>query len=203
MFQNRIDAGNKLVIPLEKFKNKKNVIILGLPRGGVVLGNIISQKLKLPLDVILVKKIGHPSNPEFAIGAVSMKSRIIDKDIGVDQNYIEKTTKDIRELLKKRYQLYYQGKLQLDLKNKIAIVVDDGIATGKTMIAALELIKQEKPAKIIIAVPVAPDDIIRKIEKYVDEVICLETHTPFYSIGLYYEDFTQVSDIEVIELLSK
>ncbi len=203
MFKNRIDAGNKLAISLEKFKNEKDVIILALPRGGVVLGSIVATKLNLPLDVVMVKKIGHPTNPEYAIGAVSMKGRIIDDEVKVDQSYIDQETKEIRGLLKKRYQLYYDDSQPINLKDKIVIVVDDGIATGKTLIAALELIREEKPKQIIVAVPVGPDDTIKEIENYTDKVICLESHSPFYSIGLYYEDFTQVSDLEVKELLTK
>jgi predicted phosphoribosyltransferase len=202
MFRDRIDAGQQLANDLKRYKRKKDTVVVALPRGGVVLGYTIANELHLPLDVILVKKIGHPSNPEFAIGAVSMTGMIIDGFTGIDQTYIDKTTQKIQELLKKRYKLYYGDKSPMELKNKTVIVVDDGIATGKTLIAALELIRKEKPEEIIVAVPVAPPDSIKEIENYSDKIICLETYSPFHSIGLYYQDFTQVKDQEVKLLLS-
>lgn len=202
MFLSRIDAGQQLAIALKQYKRKKDTVVVALPRGGVVLGYTIANELHLPLDVILVKKIGHPTNPEFAIGAVSLTGRIIDEYSSVDQKYIEKATNEIRELLNDRYKMYYQDKLPIELKNKTVIVVDDGVATGNTLIAALELIRNENPSQIIVAIPVGPPDTIKEIDNYCDKVYCLETYSPFYSIGMYYNDFTQVKDEEVKLLLS-
>lgn len=202
MFQDRTDAGQQLAFALKQYKRKKDTVVLALPRGGVVLGYAVANELHLPLDVILVKKIGHPTNTEFAIGAVSLTGRIIDEFAAVDQKYIDKVTKENRELLRERYKMYYQDKLPIELGNKTVIVVDDGVATGNTLIAALELIRNDYPKQIIAAVPVGPPDTIKELENYCDKVVCLETYSPFYSIGLYYKDFTQVKDDEVKLLLS-
>ncbi|MBI2280682.1 MAG: phosphoribosyltransferase [Bacteroidetes bacterium] len=202
MFNDRIDAGQQLAVALKHYKRKKEAVVVALPRGGVILGYAIANELHLPLEVLMVKKIGHPTNPEFAIGAVSLTGSIVDEFTSVDETYIEKEIKNIRELLKKRYKMYYGNKPPLELKNKTVIVVDDGVATGSTMIAALDLIKNEQPKHIVVAVPVGPPDTIKEIENFSDETICLETYSPFYSIGIYYKNFTQVTDNEVKLLLS-
>jgi predicted phosphoribosyltransferase len=203
VFYNRIDAGEHLATALKKYQNQKNAVVIALPRGGVVPGYIVARALQLPLEVAMVKKLGHPTNPEYAIGAVSLKGIVLNGSPGVSDEYIEQATANIQELLRKRYALYHGNKPPIKLKNKIAIVVDDGVATGKTIIASLELITQEEPEKIVAAVPVGPASTISLLRQYADEVICLETPHDFYAIGSYYKEFGQVSDQQVMELLKK
>ena len=202
MFYDRIDAGQKLAFALRQYKRKKNTVVIALPKGGVILGYAIANELHLPLDMVMVKKIGYPSNPNFIIGAVSMTGKTIDVFAKVDSRDIEKTTKIIQEQLKKNYQMYYGDTPPLNLKNKTVIVVDDGVETGRSMIVALELIIKKKPEQIIVAIPVGPTDTIKEIENYSDKVICLQSFSPFYSIGNYYKDYSPIKDKEIKLLLS-
>jgi len=210
IFQNRIDAGQKLAKALkEKLPESdlKKAIVLALPRGGVVVGGQLAQILKIPLDVIITRKIGAPGNPEFAIGAVGLKSNsIFNQEViasyGISRDYLVKEIKKEKLEIMRRYDLYRRGKPPLNLRNKVAIVTDDGIATGATMQAAILEIKLQKPAKIILAVPVAPPASIDALKAAVDEVVCLETSEPFFAIGNFYQNFQQTEDKEVIEILS-
>jgi len=210
IFQNRIDAGQKLAKALkEKLPESdlKKAIVLALPRGGVVVGGQLAQILKIPLDVIITRKIGAPGNPEFAIGAVGLKSNsIFNQEViasyGISRDYLEKEIKKEKLEIMRRYDLYRRGKPPLNLRNKVAIVTDDGIATGATMQAAILEIKLQKPAKIILAVPVAPPESIDTLKAAVDEVVCFETSEPFFAIGNFYQNFQQTEDKEVIEILS-
>lgn len=202
MFYDRIDAGQKLAIALKRFKRKKDTIVIALPKGGVVLGYAVANELQLPLDLVMVKKIGYSSNPNFTIGAVSMTGKIIDVFAKADSRDMEKIIKITQKLLKKYYQIYCGNNPPLDLKNKTVIVVDDGVETGKTMIVALELITKEKPEQIIVAVPVGPIESIKEIENYSDKVVCLQSLSKFYSIGHYYQDFSPINDEEIKLLLS-
>ena len=203
MFYDRVDAGEQMAERLSAYKNDEDAVVVALPRGGVVPGYVIANMLNLPLDVAMVKKLGHPSNKEYAIGAVSLTGRIMNGPTGVSQSYIEHETKIIQELLKKRYRLYRGNKPPMKLKNKKVILVDDGIASGRTLIAALELIKEENPSEVVVAAPVGPTDVIRKLKLLANKVICLEVHDDFYAVGLHYRDFSQVLDEEVQELLEK
>ncbi len=201
-FRNRVDAGWQLAGELSEYKGRENVVVLALPRGGVVPGAVIARELNVPLDVIMVKKIGHPGNSEYAIGAVSMKGRVLESDAGVGKDYIEKKTKEIRDLLNVRYRKYFGDKEPVAVKDKTVIVVDDGIATGRTIKAALQLLEDERPDKIIVAVPVGPTRTIRELEPFVDKIICLGIYSDLYAIGVYYDDFSQVSDEEVKDILT-
>ena len=203
MFRDRIDAGQRLADTLKKYKDNKNTVVIAIPRGGIIIGYIISKELNLPLDVVLTKKLGHPNNPEYAIGAISLKKIVVHDNRGVGQEYIDDKTNEIQNLLKKRYQMYYGEKQPLNIRKKTVILVDDGIATGRTLISSIELLQQEEPEEIIVAIPVGPKETIRELSGMADKVICLETHDPFYAIGLYYEDFSQVQDSEVQEILKK
>ena len=202
MFKNRIDAGRQLAEKLMKFKGE-NVVILAIPRGGLPLGEIIAKALKVPLDVSLTKKIGHPFNKEYAIGAVSLEGIILMDEIEVSKDYIEEETSRIRQKLKKRQDEYYKNRAPMNLEKKTVIVVDDGIATGNTILATADLIKKQKPNKIVVAVPVAPHSAIQKLKDSdnVDEVICLDTPNNFRAVGQFYENFEQVPDVEAIKLL--
>jgi putative phosphoribosyl transferase len=201
-FENRQDAAMQLLPHLEKYRNKEGVV-LAVPRGGVPMGYYISKELQLPLDLMMTKKIGHPVNSEYAIGAVSLEENYLEDRTGVPPDYIEKEIPRIRQQLKERYRYFMGEKKPVDLKNKIVIVVDDGIATGRTMIASIKMLRRKHPKKIVIAVPVSPVESAEKIKKLVDELICLHTPEEFYGVGMFYEDFSEVTDEEVISILKE
>ena len=205
MYKDRNEAGNLLASKLEKY-SKTDAIILAIPRGGIPLGFIIAQKLNLPLEVVLSKKIGHPLHEEYAIGAVTLKSRILsDAAADISPVYIEKETKRIRTILDKRYKDYYGDRKPLELKDKILIIVDDGIATGNTMLSIIKMLHDEKPKKIVVAIPVAPPDSIKNLQasSFIDEVICPLVPDYFRAVGQFYQNFDQVDDKEVNKLLKK
>ncbi len=205
IYKDRIEAGFLLVNELEKYRGK-DAVILAIPRGGVPLGFIISQKLNLPLEVVLSKKIGHPLHKEYAIGAVTLKSSILsDAASDISPEYIEEETKKIRSLLNQRYKAYYGDRIPLQLKNKILIIVDDGIATGNTILSIIKMLHDENPDKIVVAIPVAPPDALKKLKNssYVDEVICPLVPEFFRAVGQFYENFNQVDDTEVDQLLKR
>lgn len=206
MYTNREEAGKLLANKLTNYKDNKEVVIVAIPRGGVPVGYEISNKLNVPLEIVLSKKIGHPFNKEYAIGAVTIENSILsDAADEVSPVYIYDETEQMRALLKQRHQLYYGDKKPLPLKDKIVILVDDGIATGNTIISCIQLIQLQKPSKMIVALPVAPNDSLRKIREMtqVNEVICLSAPVNFQSVGQFYEEFDQVNDNEVIALLKK
>lgn len=200
MFKNRYDAALKLIPFLEKYKNERGVVF-AIPRGGVPIGYYISKHYNLPLELLLTKKIGHPENEEFAIGAVSLEDYIIDERHNIPESYIENEIKRIRESLKERYKKFMGDRKPVDMEDKIVIIVDDGIATGNTLLAAIRMMRQKHPKKIVVAVPVAPREAAEKIKKHVDDFICLHIADDFYGVGQFYLDFSEVSDEEVIQLL--
>ncbi|MDX5346212.1 MAG: phosphoribosyltransferase, partial [Hymenobacteraceae bacterium] len=172
MIKDRQDAAERLAIQLQHHKGE-NGVVLTIPRGGVPIGVYIAKQLNMPVEVILSKKIGHPTNPEFAIGSVSMDSVDVNEKIPVSKEYLEETVENIREELKRRYKVFMGDKKPADLEGKTVIIVDDGIATGHTLMATIELVKKKKPGKVVVAVPVAPPSAIEKLQTLVDEVICL------------------------------
>jgi putative phosphoribosyl transferase len=205
IFKNRIEAGELLASRLEKYKDQK-AIVIAIPRGGVPLGYVIAQKLNLPLEIVLSKKIGHPINKEYAIGAVTLKNMILsDAALSVSNNYIEEEAKKIRAILAERYNDYYGEKTPQKLKDKILIVVDDGIATGNTILSTIGMLHEEKPKKIVIAIPVASQSALQKLQKsaFINEIVCLLSPVNFHAVGQFYENFDQVDDLEVKSLLNK
>ncbi len=181
-----------------------DAVVLAIPRGGLPLGAILSESLDLPLDIVLSKKIGHPTNKEYAIGAVSKHGRILSENAReVEQAYIEKETRRIRKLLGERDAIFHRKKKPVPLRGKTVILVDDGIATGNTVLATVQLLRQEGCAKIVLATPVAPPSAIRKLTNSgeVDRVICPHQPRNFFAIGQFYEHFGQVSDEEALEIL--
>lgn len=198
----RHDASLKLIPLLEKFKKDKSVV-LAIPRGGVPIGYYIARTFHFPLDLLLAKKIGYPSNKELAIGAVSLEDEIIDHYPYISRDYIEDQIFEIRESLKHRYKKFVGNRSPIDLKNKTVIIVDDGIATGNTLMAAIKMIRRKQPKKIVIAVPVSPTDAAKKIKAEADEFICPMITSDFVGVGSYYLDFTQVTDDEVILFMNK
>lgn len=201
MFKDRKHAASILAEKLSKYKDAEGVII-AIPRGGVVLGYELSKALNLPLEVMLTQKIGHPYNKEYSIGSVSLFGEIIDERFGVPQDYLKSEIEKARNILRLRHNLYMSGRKPFTLKNKTVIVVDDGIATGNTILSIINLLKEGKPAKIIVAVPVASKNAIEKIKNNSDVLVyCLIVPSEFYAVSQVYENFEQVSDDEVIRML--
>lgn len=201
-FNDRYDAAMQLAPLLEKYKNEKGVI-LAVPRGGVPIGYYLAKYLDFPLDLLMTKKLGHPGNEEFAIGAVSLEGSIVEETTGVPEQYIREETRRIREQLKERYIKFMGNKEPVDIKGKIIIVVDDGVATGRTILSTIKILRNKEPRKIVVAVPVASEEAADRIKEVVDDFICLHTPYPFYGVGRFYADFTQVEDEDVLLLLNE
>ncbi len=204
-FKNRNEAALILAERLKEYQDA-NAVVLAIPRGGVPVGYSIAKSLNLPLEIVLSKKIGHPYHKEYAIGAVTLKSRVLSEAANdVSKNYIESETEKIRENLRKRHHEFCRNKEEMNLQDKILIVVDDGIATGNTMLSTIEMLHDQKPSKIVVAVPVSPPDTIQNFQNspLIDEVICLITPSDFRAVGQFYEDFGEVDDEQVKYLLEK
>jgi putative phosphoribosyl transferase len=208
-FRDRLDAGRRLAKALSEYKGR-NAVILALPRGGVPVAAEVAAALETPLDLILVRKIGVPSQPELAMGAVvDGATPIVVRNEEVIE--ISGTTADefdaacARELaeIERRRQLYIGDRARAEIAGQVVIVIDDGIATGATTRAALQAIRNRKPKELVLAVPVAPPDTITKLRQEVDALICLETPELFGAIGYFYRDFRQVSDQEVVAILQR
>lgn len=205
MFYNREDAGEKLAEKLQIFKDEHPVIV-ALPRGGVPVGFVIAQQLHAPLDVLVARKLGAPHQKELGIGAISeggvkvLNTQLITAN-GITKEEISLVEKDEREELKRRVHAYRYGKTLSYLKGKTVILVDDGLATGITALAAIKAVKKLKPAKIIYASPVCAADSVIQVQKNVDVCFCLHTPLYFHAVGEWYQNFTQVSDEEVIAFL--
>ncbi len=204
MFYDREDAGRQLAEKLKKYIGE-NIVLIAIPRGGLPLGAVASEQLQAPLDVALSKKIGHPYNREYAIGAVSMQDRILTDATGVTKSYIEEETHRVREELQKRHRQYYRNSKPISLTDKTVIIIDDGMATGNTILVTIALVAKQKPSRIVVAVPVASKSAVQKVRKteHVDEVVCLHTPFDFNAVGQYYSNFPQVTDEEAIEILSR
>lgn len=204
-FKDRFDAGKKLAERLTKYKHKKDTLILAVPRGGLEIGHVLAKELHLPLDIIIVKKIPFPGNPEYAIGAVGINETVVNEEViraqHISQEYIDNTTKELRRTIKERYKKYRGKKPLPELQNKTIIVTDDGIATGYTLVAAVDVIRKQHPKKVVLAVPVAPHTSLDMFKNKVDEVVCLQTPELFFGVGQFYENFSQVDDEEVVRLL--
>ncbi|GAA4404699.1 phosphoribosyltransferase [Nibrella viscosa] len=202
MYEDRTDAALAL-IPLLKHYEGQNGIVLAIPRGGVPVAYPIAQVLHFPLDILLTKKIGHPNQKELAIGAVSLQGRILSRKIAVPADYIEAETARIQQLLREMYRRYRGEKRPADLAGNLVIVVDDGIATGQTLLASIELLRSRQPARLVVAVPVGPPEAIRRVAREVDELICPLVPKDFQAVGQFYRRFNQTSDEEVIDLLTR
>lgn len=200
MFKDRQVAGELLAAKLSKYKNEKG-IVLAIPRGGVPVAYAVAKYLGFPVDILLTKKIGHPLNKEYAIGAASLSDFFVVPHEGVTMEYIEQELKNVRERLKEMQRLYLGDRPPVALEGKTVIVIDDGIATGNTILGTIRVLRNSHPAKIIIAVPVASRQAVEKLSKEADEVIALLIPHEFHGVGAFYEDFEQVSDDEVRDYL--
>jgi predicted phosphoribosyltransferase len=206
MFQNRIDAAKKLAENLEWIKNNDS-ILLAIPRGGLIIGDIISSVLNISLDIIVSKKIGAPNNPEFAIGAVMpdgsyVLNEKVTKMLNISQNYTDAEVASIGKEIERRL-MKFRGTKNYDLEGKTVVLVDDGIATGATMIVAIQWVKKQKPKQIIVAIPVGPKDTIEKLNEVADKVVVLQSPLYFNAVGEFYREFDQVDDFQVQEIMSK
>ncbi len=207
-FPNRVEAGRQLAQKLEKYAGRDDVIVLGLPRGGVPVANEVAKHLGAPLDVFIVRKLGVPGFEELAAGAIASGGvRVLNEDVmraipHADQAIETVTARETAEL-QRREQLYREDRAPQELRDRIAILVDDGLATGATMRAAVKALRQREVAKIVVAVPVGPPDTCHEIEEQADETICLSTPEFFQAVGQYYDDFSQTTDEDVRELLGR
>jgi putative phosphoribosyl transferase len=207
-FPNRAEAGRQLAEKLEKYAGGDDVIVLGLPRGGVPVAYEVTKRLRAPLDVFIVRKLGVPGFEELAAGAIASGGvRVLNQDVVRAIPYAEAaieavTARETAEL-QRREQIYREGRPAPELRDKIVILVDDGLATGATMRAAVKALRQYGAAKIVMAAPVAPPDTCEELAQEADEAICLRTPPFFQAVGQYYEDFSQTSDDDVRELLTR
>jgi putative phosphoribosyl transferase len=205
LFADRVDAGRRLASALKTIVGA-DAIVLAIPRGGVVVGYEVAQALALPLDVIIPRKIGAPGNPELAIGAMTEDGTVLLDDniiqyLQVSQEYIQEESAAQKLEIQRRLKLYRGDASYPALENRDVILVDDGIATGSTMKAALASVRNRKAKTVTIAIPVGPPSTIRELERKADHVVCLHTPEAFYAIGQFYENFTQTPDEEVTRLL--
>lgn len=208
IFKDRHDAGQKLVPLLQKYKNDPNAIVIGLPRGGVVNAAEVAKGLNLPLEVTCPRKIGAPYQPELAIGAITetgdgtFNEELILR-LNVPETYIQRQIEIEKNTAQRRVQLYHKNRPKIPVEGKTVILVDDGLATGATMKAAIQSIRSLGASRIVVAVPVSPPDTFEEIKEMVDEAVVLDTPYYFQAVGEFYEDFSQTEDDEVISLLAQ
>jgi putative phosphoribosyl transferase len=205
-FSNRQEAGQEVAQQLQSYAQRQDVLVLGLPRGGVPVAAEVARVLQVPLDICLVRKLGVPGHKELAMGAISAGGvRVLNQEIiaglGISEQMIEEVEAQELQELQRRDRAYRGDRPPPDLRDRTVIVVDDGLATGSTMKAAIALIKSQQPSRLVVAVPVAPPDVCDALKAEVDEVACLLTPEPFYAIGLWYENFAQTTDDTVKALL--
>jgi putative phosphoribosyl transferase len=206
-FRDRADAGRFLATRLSQYADRPDVLILALPRGGVPVAFEVARALHAPLDVFLVRKLGFPGHEEFAMGAIATGGvRILDEEVlrvfNVPPDVIEEVTAIERRELERREQQYRDGRPAPNVEGRTVILIDDGLATGSTMRAAVAALRKEGARKIVVAVPVAPPETCEALRKDVDDIICALTPEPFRAVGLWYADFSQTRDEEVRDLLA-
>lgn len=205
-FRDREEAGQHLAERLPQYANAPDAVVLGLPRGGVVVASEVARKLGLPLDIFLVRKLGVPGYEELAMGAIASGGiRVMNEDvlrqISVSESTIEAVTRREERELVRREEAYRGNRPRLDVRGLTVILVDDGLATGATMRAAVRALRRQGPKRLVVAVPTAAPDTCDEFRAEVDEILCAMTPTPFHAVGAWYEDFSQTTDEEVQQLL--
>jgi len=201
-FRDRSEAGKLLATRLKQYRGQPGVV-LAVPRGGVPVAYEVARELELPLEIVLTKKIGHPLNKEYAIGAASLQDHFVIPHDQVSDEYIREEVSRIRRKLREMYAKFMGDREPEPIAGKTVIVIDDGIATGNTLLGTVQVLKKSGPSKIVIAVPVASAQALEKLEEVVDEVVAIHVPEVFYGVGAFYDDFTQVSDEEVMDYLDK
>ncbi|HEU4356039.1 MAG TPA: phosphoribosyltransferase family protein [Actinomycetota bacterium] len=206
IFQDRLDAGQRLAEALKEHAGPETVV-LAIPRGGVIVGEVVAGTLGVPLDVVVPRKVGAPGNPELGLGAVAPGVRVLDpwliERLGVSEDYLEREIAAEEAETVRRLQAYRGDRPSLDLTGKTAIVVDDGVATGGTAVAALRWARAQGAATVVLAVPVAPPQTIQRLSQEADEVVALATPEPFFAVGEWYRIFDQTPDDEVLAALER
>ncbi len=207
LFRDRTEAGQRLAAALKDFKGK-DLVVLAIPRGGVVVASEVAEALGAPLDIVVTRKIEAPGEPEYALGAVTQEGDVImdrqaAESLGAGQDYLDSQVKQKREEVRERMSRFRGDAPYPDLAGKVVIIVDDGIATGSSVGAAVMSVKKRKPKEIIVAVPVAPSDAVETLTEDGNRVVCLETPGPFLAIGEFYSSFDQVGDDEVKRILDE
>jgi putative phosphoribosyl transferase len=205
-FADRADAGARLARALERFGGS-DAVVLAIPRGGVMVGEVVARELGAPLDVVVPRKVGAPGNPELGLGAVAPGVRVLDErmvqSLGVSARYLEEEIARQEREIERREQVFREGRPPVDVRGKVAIVVDDGVATGGTAIAALRWARASGAEKVVLAVPVAPPQTMERLARDADEVVVLATPHPFFAVGEWYRSFDQASDDEVVAALRR
>jgi len=208
LFQDRREAGKALAQELAPLKGKPGLLVLGIPRGGVVVGHEIARALDAPLDVYITRKIGAPHNPGLAIGAVASDGTLLidhqlAKRLGVPQDYLDQEAERQKREIERRLAEYRGDRPPPELKDKVIVLADDGVATGATTLATIRAIRAQEPAELILAVPVGPRDSIETLRQEVDRLVCLHAPEIFWAVGAFYDVFDQTTDAEVKSLLQK
>ena len=207
-FLDRRDAGQRLAQELGSYANRSDLLVFGLPRGGVPVAYEVAHALHAPLDVFIVRKLGFPGHPELAMGAIATGGvRILDRRLiemyDVPEDAIDEVTESEQRELERREKLYRDDRPSPEVRDHTVILIDDGLATGSTMRAAVQALRQEGARKVVVAVPIAPPDTCEAMSHEVDDIICAITPEPFLAVGVWYADFSETSDEEVRELLAK
>lgn len=207
-FHDRAEAGRLLAAKLSEYANRPDVLVLALPRGGVPVGFEVAKALNAPLDVFLVRKLGVPGHEELAMGAIASGGTLVLNDdvvltLRIPQQLMDVVAQREQQELERRERAYRDDRPQPDVQGKTIILVDDGLATGSTMRAAIRALRQREPAKIVVAVPAASPDTCDAFRDEVDDIVCALTPEPFYAVGLWYEDFSQTTDEEVRDLMER
>ena len=207
-FSDRREAGVELASKLRQYASRQDVVVLALPRGGVPVGFEVAESLDVPLDIFIVRKLGMPGHPEYAMGAIASGGvRVISEEIvqayNIPQSAIDTIARREQEELERRERKYRRGAALTDLSDRIVILVDDGLATGSTMKAAVQAVRQHRPARVVVAVPVGAPSTCEEFADVTDETVCARTPEAFSAVGQWYRDFSQTTDEEVQALLRK
>jgi predicted phosphoribosyltransferase len=208
LFQNRIDAGRRLAAKLKAYAGRPDVLVLALPRGGVPVAYEVARALRAPLDVFLVRKLGLPGHEELAMGAIATGGvRVLNPDVvrtlRIPDDVIDEVARQEQRELERRERIYRDDRPAPEVRGRTVILVDDGLATGSTMRAAVAALHRQEPARIVVAVPIGAAETCAELGSEADEVVCARTPEPFYAVGLWYRDFTQTTDEEVHDLLEQ
>ena len=208
IFEDRVQAGQQLAQKLGAYAGKTDVVVLGIPRGGVPVAFEVAKVLRAPLDIFLSRKLGVPGQEELAFGALASGGvRVLDRglirELNLSKEEIDRIAETVKKELERRERVYRGDRPPIKIEGKVTLLVDDGIATGSSMRAGIKALRQMKPSRLVVAVPVAPRQTCKRMKSEVDELICVYTPELFYAIGQFYEDFSQISDEEVTELLRR